>query len=287
MKDNILCIAAGLALLAAGTFGIYYYESPWYPALLFLGSIMLCLPSGVMSRNWRDDMHDDSPAAHKLMPHESLFVARLCIGLSYIARNQGILALDEFCKDKSYSNTVYRVGVNMIMDGYDPDYTRDCLNNMTARLNECVLSRIGYMRQLALSFVFMGLASWLTGALSFTIRYFAGADIPAAGVLVLLFGTVCLLMLGLLFYILLPNKIYREGKKIQNVQRQVIKGLLSLQQGESYSAIMRNQYTFLSAEEVKMFKESPVPPEFKEEKSRVNYDEALRAARKDMRYFGI
>jgi hypothetical protein len=50
---------------------------------------------------------------------------------------------------------------------------------------------------------------------------------------------------------------------------------------------MRNQYTFLSAEEVEMFKESPVPLEFKEEKSTVNYNEALRAVRKDMRYFGI
>jgi hypothetical protein len=63
--------------------------------------------------------------------------------------------------------------------------------------------------------------------------------------------------------------------------------LLSLQQGDSYNAIIRNQYTFLSAEEVKMFKESPIPPEFKEEKSGVNYDEALRAVRRDMPYFGI
>ena len=287
MKDNILCIAAGLALLAVGTFGIYCYESPWYPALLFLGSILLCLPSGVASRSWRDEIHDVSPAAHKLIPHESLFVARLCIGLSYIARNQGILALDEISNNKSYNNTVYRVGLNMIIDGIDPDYIRDCLNNMVTRLNECVLSRIRYMKQLALSFVFVGLASGLTGAVSFTMRYFAGADIPTAGVLVILFGTVCSLMLGLLFYILLPNKIYRDGKNIQKVQRQVIRGLLSLQQGDSYSAIIRNQYTFLSAEEVKMFKESPIPPEFKEEKSGVNYNEALRAVRRDMPYFGI
>ena len=267
MKDNILCIAAGLALLAAGTFGIYYYESPWYPALLFLGSILLCLPSGVMSCNWRNELCDDSPVAHKLMSHESLFVAQLFIGLSYIARNEGILALEEVSNNKSYNNTVYRVGLNMIIDGIDPDYIRDCLNNMVTRLNECVLSRIRYMKQLALSFVFVGLASGLTGAVSFTMRYFVGADIPTAGVLVILFGTVCSLMLGLLFYILLPNKIYRDGKNIQKVQRQVIRGLLSLQQGDSYSAIIRNQYTFLSAEEVKMFKESPIPPEFKEEKS--------------------
>jgi flagellar motor component MotA len=287
MKDNILCIAAGLTLLAAGTFGIYYCESPWYSALLFLGSILLCLPSGVASHSWRDEIHDVSPAAHKLIPHESLFVARLFIGLSYIARNQGILALEDAFNDKSYVNTVYKAGKNMIIEGYDPDYTRDCLNNMVTHLNECILSRIRYMKQLALSFVFVGIASGLAGTVPFTMRYFSGAAIPATGVLVLLFGTVCSLILGLLCYILIPNKIYRDGKSIQKVQRQVIKGLLSLQQGDSYNAIMRNQYTFLSAEEVEMFKESPVPLEFKEEKSTVNYNEALRAVRKDMRYFGI
>jgi len=287
MKDNILCIAAGLALLAAGTFGIYYYESPWYPALLFLGSILLCLPSGVTSRNWRDEMHNTSLAAHKLMPHESLFVARLFIGLSYIARNQGILALEDAFNDKSYANTVYKVGKNMIIDGCDPDYTRDCLNNMVTHLNECTLSRIRYMKQLALSFVFIGMTSGLIGAVPFTMRYFSGANISATGVLVLLFGTVCSLILGLLCYILIPNRIYKDVKSIQKVQRQVIKGLLSLQQGDSYNAIMRNQYTFLSAEEVEMFKESPVPLEFKEEKSGVNYDEAFRTVRKGMRDFGI
>ncbi|SEH38642.1 hypothetical protein [Selenomonas sp. KH1T6] len=287
MKDNILCIAAGLALLAAGTFGIYCYESHWYPAILFVGSILLCLPSGVVSRCWRDEINDDAPATHKLIPHEPLFVARLFVGLSYIARNQGILALEAACNDKTYNNTIYRVGKNMIIDGYDPEYTRDCLNNMVTRLNECVLNRIRYIKQLALSFVFIGIASGLVGTVPLTMRYFAGADIPATSVLVLLFGTVCSLILGMLFYILIPNKIYRDGKKIQKVQRQVIKGLISLQEGDSYNAIMRNQYTFLSAEEVEMFKQSPVPLEFKEEKSTVNYDEALRTVRKGMRDFGI
>ena len=284
-KNHVICIFMGILLFCFGAYKMYREDASWMPLLLFLGGTMIAVPTGIFDRIWREEFSAKFPISYNPIPHESLFLARMFIALSYIARHQGLLALEEAMCDKTYTNVIYRMGKEMILNGFDPDYVKGNMENTMHLMCERLNTKIRYMKQIGLSFVFVGLFAGLAGGAAYTIRYLDNSIALYEGVYVLILGVVTLLMMGALFFLLIPCKIYNAEKHAQRIKRQIILGILALQNGDSYSAILRTQYTFLSSEEASMMLENPLPLEFKDNETIKNYDEVAQLVRDEILHY--
>ena len=54
MKNMMLYLAAGLALLALGIYGILSLDAVFAPVLVYLGAVMICLPATQPFSRWRE-----------------------------------------------------------------------------------------------------------------------------------------------------------------------------------------------------------------------------------------
>lgn len=281
-KNHVICIFVGALLFCLGAYEMYQESASWMPLLLFLGGTMIAVPTGFFEGIWREEFSAKFPIPYKPIPHESLFLARMFIALSYIARHEGILALEEAMCDKTYTNVIYRMGKDMIINGIDPDFVRENMENSMRLMCERLNTKIRYLKQIGLSFIFVGLFAGLAGGAAYAIRYLDNSIAVYEGLYVLILGVVVLLMMGALFSLLIPCKIYNAEKHSQRIKRQIILGILALQSGDSYYAILRTQYTFLSCEEASMMLENPLPLDFKDNDKIKDYDEVAQLVRKEI-----
>ena len=277
-KANLLFIAIGISIFFLGAWGIYNFESPFLPLLLFLGSFLLTLPTGIWQKTRLEEFFATKSQPHTPIPHEPLFLARLFVALSYIARHRGILGLCESKIDKNYNNVIYHLGKNLVIDGYDHDYVKEFLENALRLMHERINAKIHFLKQSGLCLTFVGLSGGLAGAAAYALRCLNGSA-PTGGLACLILIATMFLMLGVLFFLLLPGRIRSNGRKELCIQRQVARGLQSLQSGDSYVAILLPQYAFLNMEEIAMIAEDPLPAELRDEKHIDDYENALRNLR--------
>ena len=103
-KDLIAYICLGILLLVVGIVSVFEYNIALLPILIFLGCTLVCMPIDAFKFNWREHFSATSAITYVPTPNEPLFLTRLFLGLSFIARNQGILALEQTKCDKNYLN---------------------------------------------------------------------------------------------------------------------------------------------------------------------------------------
>ena len=286
-KATISSLVTGTILFAFGTWATYSLTSLWLPLLLFAGGSLIFLCPVFFHLQYQDELASHSSLPRRSFPHEALFLAQTFMALSFLARTSGILALINTKCDKNYDNAAYHLGKNLIIDGYDPNYVKDTLENSKRVMRERICARIRCLKQIGLAFTVTGLFAGLAGSASYILRFFAGRQISNEGIAFLLAFTAAFLMLGALFSLFLPGKVYSEGKKSQLIHRQLITGLSALQSGDSYNAILRSQYTFLSKEEASLLAKEPLPPSMKDESQGKDYERAINVIRRDLQDYEL
>jgi hypothetical protein len=194
-KNNLLFIAIGISIFFLGAWGIYNFESPFLPLLLFWGSFLLTLPTGIWQQTRLEEFFATKSQPHTPIPHEPLFLARLFVALSYIARHRGILGLCESKIDKNYNNVIYHLGKNLVIDGYAPDYVKEFLENALRLMHEQINAKIHFLKQAGLCLTFVGLSGGLAGAAAYTLRCLKGS-IPTGGLACLILIATMFLMRG-------------------------------------------------------------------------------------------
>ena len=287
MKKNVFYIALGLFLIIFAAVEMAINDATFMPMLLFLGTLVLSIPSGFLDKEWRGVFSLKSSVSYEPVERESLFVARTFAGFSYIARNCGLLALADHIENHSYKNPIFKLGLNMIIDGFVPEYVENILKNMIRRIVDEKKFKVRYLKQSGYVFIFAGLFSGLVGSFALGFRFIKGFAINMESLFCLFIGTVVFIMIGLLFFFLITNKIENDAKKLEKIQRQIVVGLISIQCGDSYDAILRYQSSFLNQEEIGMLFENPLPLEFKNYKDIGDYDSAANIIRKSLRGSGI
>ena len=286
-KNSLYHLAVGCILFALGIYGILQINTYVSPILLFVAAFVLCIPSAIPFSHWREALATRPAVIHEPLSHEPVFLARLFLSMSWIARNCGILALEEFMTDKVYRNSLYHMGKNMIIDGMYPEFVKDTLENVIHLTKERTEVKVRYLHQIGREFAFIGVFAGFSGASVYGFRSFYTDEIPLLGVGILMTLTAIAFMLSALFCLLMPGKLQCNACHSEEIHRQMIQGLLALQEGDSYSAILHKQYTFLSAEEKDMLYEEPMFPEVKELNRSGNYDSVKADIRKTMRDFGL
>lgn len=286
-KREILCTFIGTIVFSLGTWSIYNADSPLLPLLLFLGCSLITLPSKILQKTRLEIFSPPKYLPHIPIPHEPLFLAKLFVGLSYLARYGGILELCNTKIDKEYHNAVYRLGRDLIIDGYDPDYVKGFLENTMRLTRERVNDRISFLKQAGFSFTLIGLFAGLTGCAVYALRSLKGYPLSTEGMACLILMTVLCFMLGALFSLLLPCRIRNESRNIQRIQKQVATGLLSLQAGDDFCTLLLSQYAFLTVDELALLAEEPLPQELANEKTIGDYEKTRQSLRKELRDYNL
>ena len=286
-KNSLYYIAAGSILFAVGAYGVFSLDVFWTSVLLFLGASIICIPASIPISLCRDTLAANSAVIHEQIYHEPVFLARLFLSMSWIARNCGILALDEFMTDKEYRNTLYHMGKKMIIDGMDSEFVRETLENVITLAKEHSDVKVCYLRQIGREFFFVGVSAGVSGICICGLRRLFTTEIAASPFCMILILMAICFMLGTLFFLLIPGKIQSNSYQSEDNQRQMIQGLLSLQKGDSYTAILHKQYTFLSVEEKDMLYEEPMFAEVKELNRGGNYDGTVADIRTTIKDLGL
>ena len=281
MKNMMLYLAAGLALLALGIYGILSLDAVFAPVLVYLGAVTICLPATLPFSRWREMLNICNAPYHP-MPHEPLFLIRMFLSLSWIARREGILALEEFLWKRNYPNHMFHMGLSMVLDGYDPEFVQRVLKNTLHMARQQMVERVHCLRQMGASLFAVGLFGGIVGIIVYGLRLFHGQGIASEGAGCFMVLTVFALLSSVLIGILLPSKLQGNAYLERRVQQQVVEGLLALQCGNSPTAIEMAQSMFLSDEEKRSLDEQPMFDDMKSANSAADYEDVAARIRQNL-----
>ncbi|WP_026766155.1 flagellar motor stator protein MotA [Selenomonas ruminantium] len=178
--------------------------------------------------------------------HEKADLLSMFIELSQIARREGILALESKVQD--IDDPFFRTGLGMVIDGMDPEFVGDVLDAELAVMQErhaegrAMLEQAGlYAPTLGVLGAVIGLIAAL-GNLNDVNKL--GHAIAAAFV-----ATILGIFTAYVVYLPMANKLKLLSKAEVSEKRMIIEGILSLQAGDSPTAIEAKLMVFIPSSE--------------------------------------
>lgn len=170
----------------------------------------------------------------------------LFVGLSQTARREGILALES--RVDEISDPFLRNGLTMVIDGLDPDFVGDVLDAEIQNMEE-------RHRKGALVFTQAGTYAPTLGVLGAVVGLIAALgnldDIEKLGhsIAAAFVATLLGIFTGYVLWHPFANKLKIISKKEAELMRMMIEGVLSLQAGDSPTAIEAKLMAFIPQNE--------------------------------------
>ena len=171
---------------------------------------------------------------------------KLFVELSQLARREGILALEG--KVQEIEDPFFKNGLSMVIDGMDPDFVSDVLDAELAVMEErhaearSILTQAGtYAPTLGVLGAVVGLIAALAD-LSDVNKL--GHAISAAFI-----ATILGIFTGYVIWLPFANKLKVKSANEIAYKRMIIEGILSLQAGDSPTAIQAKLTTFIPQSE--------------------------------------
>jgi chemotaxis protein MotA len=179
-------------------------------------------------------------------------MVRLFVDLSQLARREGILALEG--KVQEIEDPFFKNGLSMVIDGMDPDFVSDVLDAELAVMEErhsearSILTQAGtYAPTLGVLGAVVGLIAALAD-LSDVNKL--GHAISAAFI-----ATILGIFTGYVIWLPFANKLKVKSANEVAHKRMIIEGILSLQAGDSPTAIQAKLMVFIPQSERGAFAE--------------------------------
>ena len=214
--------------------------------LIIIGGTFSCLFIGFNMNQLKTLPKLVTMTFHKPPLHEKSELLNLFIELSQIARREGILALEGKVQD--IEDPFFRTGLGMVIDGMDPEFVSDVLDAELAVMQErhsigrSILTQAGtYAPTLGVLGAVVGLIAAL-GNLNDVNKL--GHAIAAAFV-----ATILGIFSAYVIYLPLANKLKLLSEAEVSEKRMIIEGILSLQAGDSPTAIEAKLMVFIPQSE--------------------------------------
>ncbi|MBR1419674.1 MAG: flagellar motor stator protein MotA [Selenomonadaceae bacterium] len=210
--------------------------------LIIIGGTFSCLFIG-----FRMDQMKNFPNLFKLTLQAPAMqskaeLVKLFVELSQIARREGILALESRVQD--IQDPFFRTGLSMVIDGMDPEFVSDVLDAELAVMAErhaegrSMFTQAGtYAPTLGVLGAVVGLIAAL-GNLNDIDKL--GHSIAAAFV-----ATILGIFTGYVLWLPIANKLKIKSAAEISQKRMIIEGILSLQAGDSPTAIESKLMVFI------------------------------------------
>lgn len=222
--------------------------------LIIFGGTIACLLNAFPLKDLKK-----FPALVKLLFRQPQFIAkpellRLFVELSQIARREGILALENRLDE--IADPFLRNGLSMVIDGLDPEFVGDVLDAEIQSMQErhqngaLIFTQAGtYAPTLGVLGAVVGLVAALGNLNDIEVL---GHSIAAAFIATL-FG----IFTGYVIWLPFANKLKMLSKQEAEVKQMIIEGVLSLQAGDSPTALEAKLMVFIPQEERSLAKTRP------------------------------
>ena len=244
---SIIGIVAGLVLVIYGIVG-----DPGFAALmnfLHLSSAVITFGgafTSVMTSYTMKDYVNGLKGITQIFKTPALDVTGMItniIGLSNIARKEGLLALEEAANE--IDDSFLKKGILLIVDGTDPELVRGILETEMVSIEERHKKVIGFWEDIAS----MGPAWGMIGTLIGLINMLKVMDDPSAigpNMAVALITTLYGSMLANWIATPISSKLKHFNADEMQMKEVMIEGLLSIQAGENPRVIEEKLKSFLS-----------------------------------------
>ncbi len=210
--------------------------------LIIIGGTFACLFTGFKMDQMKNFPNLIKKTFQAPPTQERAELLKLFIELSQIARREGILALENKVAD--IQDPFFRTGLGMVIDGMDPDFVSDVLDAELAVMQErhaegrSMFTQAGtYAPTLGVLGAVVGLIAAL-GNLNDIEKL--GHSIAAAFV-----ATILGIFTGYVLWLPFANKLKVMSEEEIGIKRMIIEGILSLQAGDSPTAIEAKLMVFI------------------------------------------
>lgn len=214
--------------------------------LIIIGGTIACLFTGFTLEQMKNMPKLIKKAFQQPNTRPKMELLKLFVELSQIARREGILALENRVAD--IQDSFFKTGLNMVIDGMDPEFVSDVLDAelevMEQRHHDgmAIFSQAGtYAPTLGVLGAVIGLIAAL-GNLQDIDKL--GHSIAAAFV-----ATLLGIFTGYVIWLPFANKLKMLSKIEIAEKRMIIEGVLSLQAGDSPTAIEAKLLVFIPQSE--------------------------------------
>lgn len=245
---GVFSVIVGMALKGASPMALVN------PAafLIIIGGTVACLFNAFTM-----DILKNFPALIKtlfrkpqLMPKSDML--KMFVELSQVARREGILALES--RVEEITDDFLKKGLSMVIDGLDPDFVGDVLDAEIQGMEE--RHRVG-----ALIFSQAGTYAPTLGVLGAVIGLIAALgnldDIEKLGhsIAAAFVATLLGIFTGYVIWHPFSNKLKMMSKKEVDIKKMMVEGILSLQAGDSPTAIEAKLLVFIPLNERQLLKD--------------------------------
>ena len=231
---NSLIIPSAMLIVFGGTFGAV--------AVSFPGSILAKIPKAL-------------GIAFKQVKRDPAATINEIVDMASIARREGVLALEQ--RAQEHENPFLKDGLLMVVDGTDPELTRqilelemDAIEHQVNNMSKVFEAGGGYAPTMGIIGTVMGL-----------IHVLGNLEDPSTlgpAIAVAFTATLYGVMSANLVYLPIANKIKVRGKEMVNEMELMLEGILALQAGENPQLIKKKLNSFLHDKSKKAVEEDDV-----------------------------
>ena len=181
------------------------------------------------------------PTAH---PEE---VSEQIIEMANLARREGLLSLDDYIKQ--ITNEFMGKGVRLIVDGTDPELTRDILESELLHKEDRNRKRVRFWNDLGAYCPAWGMVGTLLGLINMMRSMGTDAGAIGAGMSLALITTLYGSVMANWICIPVGRKLENSSEQESLVMEVIIEGVLSIQAGENARIIKEKIKSILEEEE--------------------------------------
>jgi len=210
--------------------------------LIIIGGTFACLFIG-----FRVDQMKNFPKLIKMTfkapaMQEKSELLRLFIELSQIARREGILALEN--KVSEIQDPFFRTGLGMVIDGMDPDFVSDVLDAELQIMQERHSEARSMFTQAGTYAPTLGVLGAVVGLIA-ALGNLKDIDKLGHSIAAAFIATLLGIFTGYVLWLPFANKLKIMSEAEIGQKRMIIEGILSLQAGDSPTAIEAKLMVFI------------------------------------------
>ncbi len=164
------------------------------------------------------------------------------VELSQIARREGILALES--RAQEIEDPFFRTGLGMVIDGMDPDFVADVLDAELAVMQERHAEGRSMFTQAGTYAPTLGVLGAVVGLIA-ALGNLNNIDVLGHSIAAAFVATILGIFTGYVLWHPIANKLKIISEHEVSQKRMIIEGILSLQAGDSPTAIEAKLMVFI------------------------------------------
>ena len=210
--------------------------------LIIIGGTFSCLFTGFTLTQMKNFPRLIKKTFQSPQTQEKAELLQLFIELSQIARREGILALEN--KVSEIQDPFFKTGLNMVIDGMDPDFVSDVLDAELQVMQERHAEGMSMFTQAGPYAPTLGVLGAVVGLIA-ALGNLHDIDKLGHSIAAAFVATMLGIYTGYVLWLPFANKLKIMSQKEISMKRMVIEGILSLQAGDSPTAIEAKLMVFI------------------------------------------